>query len=130
MSTAEPPRPQRGTTAEERGSDANEHERALGAATTWPQRLRAAAHPKLLLGQADGYPPGIKQFLWFCLLILYPGWLVLVLLAWPAYLVASVVGKVGEAFLTLLFWPVRRHHFKNHPEEYAAWSEKHGRKAG
>jgi ferric-dicitrate binding protein FerR (iron transport regulator) len=129
MSTAEPPRPQRGATAQERGSDANEHEIAFEQASTWTQRLKAGADPRLVLSQADGYPPGIKQFLWVSLLIVYPAWLFLVvlmlLLAWPVQLLA----KAGEAVLMLLFWPVRRHHFKHHPEEAAAWREKHG-KAG
>lgn len=129
MATVEPPRPQRGTTVQERGPELNEAEQAFEDATTWTQKIWTGASPRLVLAQADGYPVGIKQFLQFCLVLIYPAWLFgvlcMVLLAWPAQMLA----KAGEAVLMLLFWPVRRAHFKKHPEEYAEWSAKHGKKS-
>jgi hypothetical protein len=119
MSVTEPPRPQRGATMAERGSDASEPERRLAEAQSWSGRLGAALNPRFLLSQADGYPPGIKQFLQFCLILIYPAWLALVLLAWPVWL----VGKLLEAILMVLFWPVRALHKRNNPEEYAAFQE-------
>jgi hypothetical protein len=117
MTAAEPPRPERGTTAEERGRDVSPAQAKLEESGTWAQRIGAAANPKVLLSQADGYPAGIKQFLQFCLIIVYPAWIVLVLLAWPIWL----VGKAFEGVLWVLFWPIRALHKKNNPEEYAAF---------
>lgn len=129
MATVEPPRPQRGTTAQERGPESDDLDQAFADARTWTQKLRAGASPRLVLAQADGYPVGVKQFLQLCLVLIYPAWLFgvlcMVLLAWPAQLLS----KAGEALLMLLFWPVRRAHFKKHPEEYAAWTAKHGKKS-
>jgi hypothetical protein len=119
MSLDEPPRPQRGATMAERGSDASEPEKTVAEAQTWAARLGAAANPKFLLSQADGYPAGIRQFLQFCLILVYPAWLFLVLIAWPVWL----IGKACEAMLLLLFWPVRARHKRNNPEEYAAFQE-------
>ena len=117
MTVAEPPRPERGTTAAERGPDVSEAQQKVADARTWPQRLAAAANPKMLLSQAEGYPVGIKQFLQFCLILIYPAWLFLVLLFWPVWL----VGKLFEGILWVLFWPVRALHKKNNPEEYAVY---------
>ena len=126
MSSVEPPRPQRGATANERGRDVSEEQQALEESTTWAGRLAAAANPKFLLSQAQSYPPGIKQFLQLCLVLIYPAWLFLVLIAWPVWLVA----KALECVLWLLFWPVRAIHKKNNPEEYAAFqAEQRAKKA-
>ena len=117
MAIEEPPRPQRGATAEERGRDVSIEQQELEDAGTRAERLGAAASPKFLLSQAEGYPPGIKQFLQVCLILIYPAWLVVVLIAWPLW----VVGKAGEWVLYALFWPIRARHKKNNPEEYAAF---------
>jgi hypothetical protein len=119
MPIDEPPPPQRGATRAERGSDASEPERKVAEAGTWAGRLGAAANPKFLLSQADGYPAGVKQFLQFCLILIYPAWLFVVLIAWPVWL----VGKACEALLMVLFWPVRARHKRKNPEEYAAFQE-------
>lgn len=119
MSLSEPPRPQRGATMAERGSDASGPEKDLAEAGSWAGKLGAALNPKFLLSQADGYPAGIKQFLQFCLILIYPAWLFMVLLAWPVWL----VGKALEAMLMVLFWPVRARHKRKNPEEYAAFQE-------
>jgi hypothetical protein len=119
MSLSEPPRPQRGATMAERGSDASEPEREVVEARSWAGKLGAAINPRFLLSQADGYPVGIKQFLQFCLILIYPAWLFMVLLAWPVWL----VGKALEAILMVVFWPVRARHKRKNPEEYAAFQE-------
>ena len=119
MSVAEPPAPERGQTADERGADVSPEQQAMAAETTWARKLVRAADPRLLLSQAQGYPVGIKQFLQFCLILIYPAWLFLVLLAWPIW----AVGKVLEGILYVLFWPVRALHKRNNPEEYAAFQE-------
>ncbi len=104
MTIQEPPRPARGRTAEERGPDSSAPEQELAEAGSWPQQLAAAADPRFLLSRADGYPVGVKQFLQFCLILIYPAWLFVVLIAWPVW----VVGKALEWVLYVLFWPVRR----------------------
>jgi YggT family protein len=73
--------------------------------------------PKVIWSFADGYPVGIKQFLQFCLILVY-----------PAFVFAGIAGAVlhGHFYITvypvlwLLFWPVRAYQKKNNPEEYAA----------
>ncbi|CAM3972995.1 hypothetical protein SMNI109538_22875 [Smaragdicoccus niigatensis] len=72
---------------------------------------------RVLLSQAEGYPVGVKQFLQFCLILIYPAWLFFVLIAWPIWL----GGMALEGMLYVLFWPVRAIHKKNNPEEYAAF---------
>lgn len=76
-------------------------------ATSWPQKLRAAASPRLYFGMVTDYPVGIKQFLWLCLGILYPFWLIGVAIAWPVVVVGRLVGVVLFElwwFLTGWFW--------------------------
>jgi hypothetical protein len=120
MAIDEPPQPERGRTADEREPDVSAAEQQLADARSWPQQLVAAANPKLVLSQADGYPPGIKQFLQFCLILVYPAWLFCVLIAWPVWLVF----KVLEWILWVLFTPLRLWMKKHHPEDYAASQEK------
>jgi hypothetical protein len=117
MSVEEPPPPQRGTTAAERGPDVSAAQQAVAAEPTWARRLIAAANPKFLLSQAEGYPVGVKQFLQFCLILIYPAWLFVLLIAWPVW----AFFKLLEGILWVLFWPVRALHKKNNPEEYAAY---------
>jgi hypothetical protein len=117
MSVEEPPPPQRGTSAAERAPDVSAAQQAVAAKPTWARQLTAAANPKFLLSQAEGYPTGIKQFLQFCLILVYPAWLFVLLIAWPVW----AFFKVLEGILWVLFWPVRALHKKNNPEEYAAF---------
>lgn len=119
MSINEPPRPQRGATQAERGPDTSAPEQALAEEESWARKLAIAANPKFLLSQADGYPGGIKQFLQFCLILIYPAWLFMVIIAVPVWLLC----KLGEQILMVLFWPVRARHKRNNPEEYAAFQE-------
>src|SRR4051812_23180966 len=117
MSVEEPPPPQRGTTAAERPRDVSAAQEAVEAHPTWAGKIAAAANPKFLLSQAEGYPVGVKQFLQFCLILVYPAWLFILVIAWPVL----GVFKVLEGILWVLFWPVRALHKKNNPEEYAAF---------
>ena len=41
--------------------------------------------PRFVLSQADGYPVVIKQFLQFCLILIYPAWVVGMLVSAAAY---------------------------------------------
>ncbi len=78
MSFQEPPRPERGQTGAERGPNVSDIEREVLDARSMPQKLLAAANPKLYFGMVKEYPAGTKQFLWLCLGILYPFWLMAV----------------------------------------------------
>jgi hypothetical protein len=102
---SEPAKPQRGLTTDEMDSDASGPERDLAAATSLPQKLWILLKPSFLLSQASGYPAGIKQFLWFCLILIYPAWFFMVLVVYP---IVWVVGKVLFGIFWVLFWPVRR----------------------
>ena len=113
MTVDEPPPPQRGRTAQERGSDASAPEREAAAAPTMAKRVAAAAKPRYLLTQADGYPIVVKQFLQFCLLLIYPAWLFFVLASWAIY-----------GFFWLLFAPLRLVMKRKDPEAYAASQRK------
>jgi len=61
MQPDEPARPQRGLTAEERGRDVSPAQAKAESAPTRRARLAAAANPRFLLSQADGYPVGISS---------------------------------------------------------------------
>jgi hypothetical protein len=81
------------------------------------RRMLTMMDPRFLLALADGYPVGVKQFLWFCLILIYPGWLFTVLFSAALYF--PVYGT-----LWVLFWPVRAWMKKNRPEDYAASQRK------
>ena len=107
MSTPEPPRPERGASASERGPNMTDLERELQTDKSMPQKLLSAANPKLYFGMVSDYPAGIKQFLWLCLGILYPFWLVAVIVAWPVMMILKAVGWVLFQIWWLLtgwFW--------------------------
>jgi hypothetical protein len=75
--------------------------------------LLRSMHPKFFFSMADGYPVGVKQFLQFCLLLIYPGWLIAAPLCGAIY-------YAGYGVLWVLFWPVRAWMKTNRPEDYAA----------
>ncbi|BCI78708.1 hypothetical protein MTY66_03330 [Mycolicibacterium sp. TY66] len=79
--------------------------------------LLDSMHPKAFFSMANGQPAGIKQFAQFCLLLIYPGWLIAAPLCGIIYYVGY---GVIYAVLWPIFWPVRRWMKKNRPEEYAA----------
>ena len=107
MSFQEPPRPERGQTGAERGPNLTDLEHEVADARSMPQKLLAAANPKNYFGMVKEYPPGIKQFLWLCLGILYPFWLLAVIVAWPVLIVLKAVGRILFEiwwFCTGWFW--------------------------
>lgn len=123
MTAAQPPHPSepapppRGQTREERGRDVSEAQaEAEAESSKWKQFLHMMS-PRLVWSMADGYPVVIKQFLQFCLVLIYPAWVFAVLVGGLFQLAFYVT---VYPLLWLLFWPVRAHQKKNHPEEYAA----------
>lgn len=82
------------------------------------RRLLTSMSPRFVLSMADGYPVVLKQFIQFCLIIIYPAWVVGVLVSAAFYY--SVHGV-----LWVLFAPIRLWMKKNRPDEYAASQQKH-----
>lgn len=113
----EPEAPARGLTSEERGRDVSAPQaEAEAKKSTWA-RMVASMSPRFVWSMAEGYPPGIKQFLQFCLILIYPAWLVGVLISAALYF--SVYGVFW-----VLFAPIRLWMKKNRPEDYAASQRK------
>ena len=121
----EPPPPQRGLTREERGRDVSEAQAEVEAQTSTVKKYLKSMSPRFVLSMADGYPVVIKQFLQFCLIIIYPAW-VFAILAGAA--VHALFYVTVYPVLWLLFWPVRAYQKKHHPEEYAATRAKFAKK--
>ena len=113
----EPPPPVRGLTREERGRDISEAQAEVEAEKSVGKRLLKSMSPRFVLSMADGYPAGVKQFLQFCLILIYPAWLVGVLASAVIYF--SVYGVFW-----VLFAPIRLWMKKNRPEDYAASQRK------
>jgi YggT family protein len=113
----EPPPPQRGLTREERGRDVSEAQADLEAEKSRWQRFLHMMSPRLVWSMADGYPVVLKQFIQFCLILIYPAWVFAVLVGGAFQLLFYVT---VYPLLWLLFWPVRAHQKKTNPEEYAA----------
>jgi YggT family protein len=114
---SEPPPPTRGLTREERGRDISEAQAEVEAQTSkWKQFLHAMS-PRFVWSMAEGYPVVLKQFIQFCLILIYPAWVFAILVGGLFYLAFYVT---VYPLLWLLFWPVRAHQKKHHPEEYAA----------
>jgi YggT family protein len=121
----EPARPQRGLTSEERGRDVSEAQADVEAETSTVQKYLKSMSPRFVLSMADGYPVVLKQFIQFCLIIIYPAWVFGVLFS------AAMHGLFYITIypvLWLLFWPVRAYQKKNHPEEYEATRQKFAKK--
>ena len=112
----EPPPPQRGLTREERGRDVSEAQAEMEAESSSVQKYLTAMSPRLVLSMAEGYPVILKQFIQFCLIIIYPAWVFGVLFAAVMHALFYVT---IYPLLWLLFWPLRAYQKKNHPEEYA-----------
>jgi hypothetical protein len=113
----EPPPSARGLTREERGRDVSESQAQIEAETSTGKRLLKSMNPRFVLSMADGYPVVLKQFLQFCLILIYPAWLAGVLAAAAIYY--SVYGV-----LWVVFAPIRLWMKKNRPEDYAASQRK------
>src|ERR1700712_661208 len=121
----EPPPPQRGLTREERGRDISEAQAEMEAETSTVQKYLKAMNPRFVLSMADGYPVVLKQFIQFCLIIIYPAWVFAVLVGGAVTLLFYVT---VYPLLWLLFWPVRAYQKAHHPEEYAANRAKYKKK--
>jgi hypothetical protein len=121
----EPPPPQRGLTRDERGRDVSEAQAEAEAETSKFKQFLHAMSPRYVWSMAEGYPVVIKQFIQFCLILIYPGWVFAVL---AGGLVTLLFYVTVYPILWLLFWPVRAYQKKNHPEEYAATKEKFKKK--
>jgi Flp pilus assembly protein TadB len=112
----EPLPPQRGLTREERGRDISEAQADMEAETSTVQKYLKAMSPRMVLSMADGYPVVLKQFIQFCLIIIYPAWVFGVLFSAAMHALFYVT---VYPVLWLLFWPMRAYQKKNNPEEYA-----------
>ncbi|HEY6575668.1 MAG TPA: hypothetical protein VI029_12215 [Mycobacterium sp.] len=113
----EPPPPQRGLTREERARDISEAQAEAEAATSKWKQFTHAMSPRLVWSMAEGYPVVLKQFIQFCLIIIYPAWVFAVLVGGLMSLLFYVT---VYPLLWLLFWPMRAYEKGHHPEEYAA----------
>jgi len=118
---SEPPPPQRGLTREERGRDVSEAQAEAEAETSTGKRMLKAMSLPFVLSQADGYPVVIKQFLQFCLILIYPAWVF-------GVLAGTAIYGVFYGLLWVLFWPVRAIFKKTNPEEYEANRQKYAKK--
>ena len=121
----EPARPQRGLTSEERGRDVSEAQAEVEAETSTVQKYLKSMSPRFVLSMADGYPVVLKQFIQFCLIIIYPAWVAGVLFAAAMH---GLFYITVYPVLWLLFWPVRAYQKKNNPEEYEATRQKFAKK--
>ena len=122
---SEPAPPQRGLTREERGRDVSEAQaEAEAQRSKWQQFLNMMS-PRLVWSMAEGYPVVLKQFIQFCLILIYPAWVFAVLVGGLFQLAFYVT---VYPLLWLLFWPVRANQKKNNPEEYAANRAKYANK--
>jgi preprotein translocase subunit SecY len=122
----EPPPPQRGLTREERGRDVSEAQAEAEAETSAPTKLLKSMSLPFVLSQADGYPVVIKQFLQFCLILIYPAWIFAALFMFAIYYVILLPGKyILLAVFWVLFWPLRMRQKKKNPEEYEEYRKKY-----
>ena len=121
----EPPPPQRGQTREERGRDISEAQAEAEAETSKVKQYLKIMSPRYLFSMAEGYPVVLKQFIQFCLIIIYPAWVFAVLFGAVIHVLFYIT---VYPVLWLLFWPVRAHQKKHHPEEYAANRAKYKKK--
>ncbi len=112
----EPPPPQRGQTREERGRDISEAQAEAEAETSKVSQYLKIMSPRYLFSMAEGYPVVLKQFIQFCLIIIYPAWIFFLIVGAALHALFYVT---VYPVLWLLFWPLRAYQKKNHPEEYA-----------
>jgi hypothetical protein len=112
----EPPPPQRGQTREELGRDISAAQAEAEAETSKVQQYLKVASPRYLWSMAEGYPVVLKQFIQFCLILIYPAWIFFVIVAAALHVLFYVT---VYPVLWLLFWPIRAYQKKHNPEEYA-----------
>jgi len=106
----EPPPPQRGLTREKRGRDVSAVQAEAEAETSTVKRYLKFASPRFLWSMAEGYPVVLKQFIQFCLIIIYPGWVFFVIVAAALHALFYVT---VYPVLWVLFWPMRAYQKKN-----------------
>jgi hypothetical protein len=121
---SEPPPPDRGLTRDERGRDVSEAQAEAEAETSKVKQFLHAMSPRFVWSMAEGYPVVVKQFIQFCLILIYPAWVFAVL---AGALVTGLFYVTVYPLLWLVFWPIRASQKKNHPEEYAANRAKYGK---
>ncbi|MDO3401996.1 hypothetical protein QWI29_18290 [Mycolicibacterium neoaurum] len=80
------------------------------------RNLVKALSPRTVWQMADGQPVVLKQFVQFCLIIVYPGWVAGILLCLAVY---GLFYVTVYPVLWVVFWPVRAWMKKNRPVEYA-----------
>jgi Flp pilus assembly protein TadB len=125
----EPPPPQRGLTREERGRDVSDAQAEAEAETSTVKKLVKSMSLRVVLSQAEGYPVVIKQFLQFCLILIYPAWVFAALFMIALYYVVLLPGYyILLAVFWVLFWPLRMRQKKKNPEEYEAYKKRYWRK--
>jgi YggT family protein len=125
----EAPPPQRGLTREERGRDVSAAQAEAEAETSTGMRMLKSMSPRFVLSQAEGYPVVIKQFLQFCLILIYPAWVFGILAMVAIYYVVLLPGYyVLLAVGWVVFWPLRMRQKKNNPEEYEEYRKKYWRR--
>ena len=90
----------------------------------WKQFTHAMS-PRYVGSMAEGYPVVLKQFIQFCLIIIYPAWVFAALCGGALTLLFYVT---VYPLLWLISWPVRANQKENHPEEYPATMAKYGKK--
>ncbi len=113
----EPAAPERGLTSAERGRDISAAQAGAEAGPSTSRRMLASMSPRFVWSMAEGYPVVLKQFIQFCLILIYPAWVFGVLFS-------AVVYAVVYAVLWVVFWPVREWMKRNRPQEYAASQQK------
>jgi hypothetical protein len=121
----EPPPPQRGLTREERGRDVSQPQAEAEAETSKVKQYLRAMSPRFVWSMAEGYPVVLKQFIQFCLIIIYPAWVFAVL---AGAVVHALFYVTIYPVLWVLFWPARAYQKKNNPEEYEATRQKFAKK--
>jgi hypothetical protein len=125
----EPPPPARGLTREERGRDVSAAQAEAEAETSTGKKLLKSMSLRFVLSQAEGYPVVIKQFLQFCLILIYPAWVFGILAMAATYYVIFLPGYyVLLAVGWVVFWPLRMRQKKKNPEEYEEYRKKYWRR--
>jgi hypothetical protein len=122
----EPAQPQRGLTAQERGRDVSAAQAEAEAETSTPKKILKLMNPRVVLSQAEGYPVVLKQFIQFCLILVYPAFLLAAVFGLLLYyLVLLPLKYILLGLFWVLFWPLRMRQKKKNPEEYEAYKKKY-----
>ena len=111
-------------------SDVSDAQADAGAETSVARGLLKSISPRFVWSQAEGYPVVIKQFLQFCLILVYPAWVFAALFMLALYYVVLLPGYyVLLAVGWVLFWPLRVSQKKKNPEEYEEYKRNYWKKS-